>query len=1221
MRFFRLQTSVLALSLLAIAAFVSYNSPVAGAQGIITGGITGTVTDGTGAVIPNATVKAVNEATGVTLQGITNGEGNFTIADVPIGAYTVTLSASGFSQQVVTHIPVATGNATPIKASLNLGEATQTVQVEGSASYLLNTESAQDETLISSEQLASLPVAGAFDNVTLMVPGVVQTHDNVDSYTNGVNYSANGQRGTSNNSEIDGQSNNDNSIGGPSFWLSNQDALQEIQVITTDMGAQYGRNMGAVVNYVTKSGTNTFHGSAFEYYLGSWGSSLLASQKDPQYGFCPPGSNAAYATANACSLITVPRFVLNLYGGTFGGPIIKNKLWFFGETFWAHEDQTSPLQTTDGALFPTPTGLSELATEFPNNPAAADLAAIGPYSIPQGNPAVNGAITEVPVTNGTSTALIPMSAVQRAAPESVRDQEELGRLDYQMTDKDRFYLRYNYQNNTYPIAWWQFSSPQLASGAYSDLFSITHEVGGDWTHTFTPNLIDQLRYAFQQSNLGNESGALPKCTFSNFSTCTSEVALGTGYATIGYPDTQPDGHVVRVNQVQDNAQWTKGRHSILFGGEYDFQNSPNFGLPNVAGTFNFQPGLSGIPLNYTAGSLSTLTTSGGCIDANTGDNDCENGISGMLQDIGLLSLAAGKTSIPYRENDFAFYFQDNWKVSQSLTVNLGLRYEYFGQAVNLLHNESVAQQTGSNPFWDTSLPLSATTFPHINPDHRNVEPRIGFAYAPSALPKLVVHGGFAINVDSAFYNIFLTAAHSAPLVNANTFVCDGNCLPANGLTYTTVQAADAALLPTGIDPRTEPQTNVPTNFRNPMAETYTLGIQYQVAPSAVAEVRYVGVHTFDQFQSLNTNPDLLDVQTYFPGYGAGLPVCTTPTATGYTRENCNYSEVDTVGNTAFDIYNALQTSLTIRNFHHWTGTASYTFSRGISNTSGIYSTGSGGNTNAFAQDPLNVDIGERGVDGNSYPNVAGIQTTYTEPWFSEQKGILGRLLGGYFLNSFYSYNGGQPFNPYQSYSVTSLPVLGSPIVTSEAASASPTLYNQVTSNFCDVGFTIEFSGNSPCRPILANRSAPLTSVGINVGSGTYENYVTGAAAPRSSFHWLWNNKAEAIAMGNPFPGVGRNTLRGKTWNDVDASIGKNFKIKERLTMQLTMSVFDVLNRAYYGTPDASVEDSWYYPYYGLPASFLRSTYGGGTSGAAPGDGAYFAGLGNRNIQISAHVNF
>ncbi len=130
MRCFRLQTSVLALSLLGIASFMSYNSPVASAQGIITGGIIGTVTDQTGAVIPNATVKALNEATGVTLQGTANGEGNFTFANVPIGAYTVTLSANGFSQQMLTHIQVATGNATPIKATLNPGEATQTVQVE-----------------------------------------------------------------------------------------------------------------------------------------------------------------------------------------------------------------------------------------------------------------------------------------------------------------------------------------------------------------------------------------------------------------------------------------------------------------------------------------------------------------------------------------------------------------------------------------------------------------------------------------------------------------------------------------------------------------------------------------------------------------------------------------------------------------------------------------------------------------------------------------------------------------------------------------------------------------------------------------------------------------------------------------------------------------------------------------------------------------------------------
>jgi hypothetical protein len=1193
-------------TLLALVCALAGALTGAHAQGIITGGIGGTVTDQTGAVIPNATVTAINDSTQTRMQGLTNAEGAFLITNVPIGTYTVTIEANGFGKNAIKGVAVAAGNATPLgRQALAAGAAaSETVEVAAGAAELMNTESPQAEIVLDSSQLSTMPLAGAFDNATLVVPGVVQTHMDAFSNTNGVNYSINGQRGRSNNSEIDGQTNNDNSIGGPSFFFSNQDALQELQVVTNDMGAQYGRNMGGVVNYITKQGTNSFHGSGFEYYLGSWGSSLLQTQKDAQYGFCQPGQSSG------CTPVTVPRFVENLWGGSLGGPILKDKLFFFGSTFWAHEYQAGALDTSGANLFPDANGLKELAGDFPNNPAVAGMVAIGPYSNSQGSPApVPGTTTQVAVTNGTTADLVEMSAVQRYLNAHVLDQEHLGRIDYDMTPKDRLYLRYNYQNNPWIPAWYLYGASTIAGGGYSSVTGISHEVGGDWTHVFTPSMTDQLRYAFQQSKIGFEGGSLPNCTFANFGGCTSTVALGTGDEGFGYGGAFPQGRDVKVNQVQDNANWIKGRHTIQFGGEFDHQDSPNFGLPNVEGSFNFQPGLSGISLSYPTGS----TNKGGtCYN-----KACQNGYSGMLQGIGLLSLSQGNTTVPYTEPDVAFYFQDDWKALQNLTLNLGIRYEYFGQAVNLLHNESVAQQTSSHPFWNTSLPLAATTYPYINPNYRNVEPRVGLAYTPGFARKMVVHAGFAIDVDPAFYNIFLNAAQSAPLVNANTLVCNGNCIPSGGnFTYSAVQASDAKLLPTGGDPRVNPYTLVPTNFKNPMAETYTLGVQYQVAPAAVWEVRYVGSHTFGQFQSLNTNPDIVDVQSAFPGYGAGISYCTDKAAIGYGRPNCQMDLVDTVGNTAFDIYNSLQTQLTVRNFHHLTGTASYTYSRAISNTSEIFSTFGGGNTNAFAQNPLNPDIGERGVDGNSYPNLWGIQLTYTEPWYTNQHGILGRLLGGYFLNTFYQFNGGQAFNPFQSDSMES------PNVYNPTDPKAP-LSADVTTNFCDAGFATNFGSGgalSQCRPILDNKSAPMTSVGINVGRGTYEDYVTGVVSPRSAFHWLWNNKAEALALGNPFPGVGRNILRGDSFNNVDASLGKNFKATERVTLQFTMNVFNVFNRAYYGTPDANLEDSLY-PDYGSPNSFLLNTFEGGSPGTSAGGGAYYAGFGNRNIQLSAHVNF
>jgi hypothetical protein len=1218
MRISRYQNAYLAVRFLALAGFaLIVAGSVAFSQGIITGGISGTVADPTGAIIPDATVKVVSNSTGTTFEARSNGEGAFQVADVPIGSYTVTVTAQGFGSTVLNHVAVVAGNSTPLKVSLTIGKNAETVEVQASASQLINTESAQAETVIEADQLATIPVSGAFDNVTLMVPGVAQSHNDGFSNTNGVNYSVNGQRGRSNNSEIDGQTNNDNSIGGPSFFFSNQDALQEVQVVTSEMGAQYGRNMGSVVNYITKQGTNTFHGSGFEYYLGSWGSSLLQTQKDPQDGFCPGGSDAAFAAANGCNLATVPRFVENLYGGTLGGPVLKDKLWLFGSTFWAQEYQAGSFNTSGGGLYPDPNGLKELQAAYPNNPAVGAMVANGPYSISQGNPVAVGTPQMISVTDGNTVNAIEMAAVGRNLDAHVLDQEELGRLDYQMGAKDRFYVRYAYQNNPWLPAWYLYAPAGVATGGISQVNGITHEVGGDWTHTFVPSITNQLRYAFQQSKIGFEGGGLPSCTFANFSSCSSLVELSVGQqgAEFGYgagslitPGSLPQGRDVKVNQVQDNMSWTLGRHTFLFGGEFDSQNSPNFGLPNSQGSFNFTPGAANLPFNYPAASL---LSGGACSGGSSGP--CDNGFTGFLEGIGTLSLALGNTTLAYKESDYALYFQDNWKMMNNLTLNLGLRYEYFGQAVNLLHTLSVKQQTGPNPFWSTALPLSATTYPSVNPDYRNVEPRVGLAFTPPNLPKMVVHAGFAINVDPAFYNIFLNAAQTAPIVNANTFACNGttvNCLPSSGgLTLGTVQAADGKYLPTGGDPRANPYTLVPTNFRNPMAETYTFGIQYQVAPLAVWEVRYVGSHTFDQFQSLNTNPDIATVQSAFPSYGAGISPCANPTdptnTTALGRENCNYGLVDTVGNTAFLLYNSMQTSLTVRNFHNITGTASYTLSRAISNTSEIFSTGAGGNTSAFAQDPLNSDMGERGVDGNSYPSLLGIQLTFTEPWFKEQHGLLGRILGGYFLNTFYQYNGGQPFSPSQFFAITS------PNVTIPTADSAATMA-QVTSNFCDLGFAENFG--SQCRPILANKSAPIGMVGINVGNGVYENYATGAVAPRSSFHWLWNNQEEALAMGNPFPGVGRNTLRGDSWNDLDASLGKNFKATERVSVQLTLNVFNVMNRAYYGTPDVSIEDS-------VPGLFMTNTYTGYNAGTAAGGGAYFAGFGNRNIQLSAHINF
>jgi hypothetical protein len=1199
----------MALSFLAATCLlVNFDAPAAHAQGIITGGISGSVADQTGAVIPNASVKATNEGTGGIYQATANGEGDFNIPNMPIGVYTVTVTAGGFSAQTLRDVHVVAGNQTALKVALSLGKEAQTIEVEGSASELINTESAQVETTISAEQISTAPVAGSMDDLALASPGVVNVRADANSNTNGINYSVNGQRGRSNNSEIDGQTNNDTSIGGPSFFFANQDAMQEVQVLTTDMGAQYGRNMGATVNYISKQGTNSFHGTGFEIYTGSWLSSLTQGQKAPQDGWCSGG------VTTDCNPTFVPRFVQNTWGGTFGGPIWRNKLWGFGSALWDHTYESGQTLTSGGGLFPDSTGTAALMAAFGSNPAVAAMAANGPYSTSAGNPkAVPGTQQTIMVTDGTSVANVEVAQYERAFSNAVFDQEFLGRLDYQMTSKDRFYLRYNYQHNPYAPAFYLTTPSAAAGGAYPNINDASYETGGDWTHTFTPAITNQLRYAFQQSSIGFYGGGIPTCTISDQDPCSSFVGLGSPLTGYGYDFVGffPQGRFVKVNQIQDNTSITKGRHTILFGGEFDYQDSPWGWLPNDEGSFNFAPGAAinaanpdGIPFN-----LGTCGAS------------CSNGLTGFLEGIGELTLSEGSPTIPFKEKDFDLYVQDNFRVNANLILNIGLRYEFFGQAINFLHNETVARQSNaSTAFWDTSLPLSATTVPDIPSDLRNIEPRIGFAYTPTFAPKMVVHGGFSINADPEFYSMFVDVATGAPAVNESSFACDGvvvTCVPGGGLTFATVQAADDKYIPTGGDPRLNPIQTVTGNFHNPQGETYSLGFQYQVAPAAVAEVRYVGNHTYGNFQAFNANPEIATVQSAFPGYGAGATACTSPTnplnTAAMGRVNCNYGPVVGYGNGAFSIYNALQTSLTMRNFHSFSGIFSYTWSRNISNatdfTEGYAANGvGGGQVSEFAQDPLNTDVGERGVDGNSYPSVWGIELAYNEPWFHDQHGILGRLLGGYSINTVYNYEGGQPYNPFQNSSIVTSPTVLADIGAITNPNFNPTM---AETGFCDDGFAVAFSAS--CRPVLSNRSAPLQSVGINLGPGGYVDYVTGNPVSRSSEHWIWSNQYEAEALNNPFPGVGRNILRGNSWNNVDASAAKTIKIAERVNMQMMVSVFNVFNRGFYQNPNPAVENS-------LAGTFETTLFTGQQQSGSQ-YGSYPLGLGNRNVEFTGKIIF
>src|SRR5690242_9417028 len=416
-----------------MVAFLLSSSTASG-QGIVTGSMSGTLQDAQGAVIAGANVTAVRQGTGTEFSGQTNSEGYFELKGLPIGTYNVTIAAAGFRKLLLSNMVVSAGTSTSLGSkTLEVGSNAETVVVEG-APPLIESTSSQIGGTFESKVLSSLPNAGAgFDNLVLFIPGVANNGSTNFSNTNGAAIANNGLRGRSNNFQIDGQANNDNSVAGPLVFLSNPDAMAEVQVVSNNFSAEYGRNSGTVVNYITKSGTNAFHGSGYEFYEGNWDRSLQNGQKNPLLGFCPAGVAAGTKTpfASSCKSAVIPRFVDNRFGGSFGGPILKNRIWFFGA--YQQELQRAQSSATSSSLTPTPAGISALAAAFPGNNAVAALQKFGPFGITAGNPAVAGTPQNITVSDGTTSVSVPFSFVNRVVGNNFDDRQIVGRGDWAIT--------------------------------------------------------------------------------------------------------------------------------------------------------------------------------------------------------------------------------------------------------------------------------------------------------------------------------------------------------------------------------------------------------------------------------------------------------------------------------------------------------------------------------------------------------------------------------------------------------------------------------------------------------------------------------------------------------------------------------------------------------------------------------------------------------------------
>ena len=1170
---------VLALCIVLLGALSTINA--AFGQGITTGGISGTVVDPKGAVVAGAKITVVSTSTGATYTQSSGPNGDFSVLALPIGVYKVTIVAPGFSSLEVKQVNVTVGTLTLGTETLQIGQGVETVEASAVAP-LLSTEQSQVAVTLQSESLENLPFGGGFDTVALLTPGVSITHDNSFSNNNGAygGFSSQGQRGRSNNFEIDGQSNNDNSVAGPQVFFSNQDALSGVEVITNNFSAQYGRNAGSVVNYLTKSGTNAYHGSAFYFYEGNWGESFAQGQKSPFLGFCKPGVAAG---TDGCAAPTLPRFTQNIFGFTLGGavPKFRDRLWFFSSGYWNRNHAGGGISLSGPAtVTPDANGLAELATAFPGDPGVAAVTVNGPLSIKTGNPHTVGTPVSLPVTVGATTANIEFAQLARSVPSGSNDEEFLERMDWQPTAKDHFFLRYFYQNDPFYTVG---TATAITGGSWYNVPDTAHSVGADWARTWTPTIVNQVRYSFQQTSVLFQGGGQASCVATTPDQCTSTIAIGghiasngTSYGMLGfgYPANFPQGRVVKVTQAQDNMTWSHGKHTIIVGGEWDYQNSPNPFLPDYSGAFSF-------------------TSFGNFI----------NGVGSVT--IGNSNSFTTK----FTENDAAAYFQDDYKVSPQITLNMGIRWEFFSQAGNLLHNETVTRESNAaTAFWDQSLPLSQRTVAAVPNNWKQFQPRMGFAYNPEFDKKLVLRGGFSINFDPAFYNMFLNQATAAPVVNLGTVGGCGPskpCLPSNGALGAQVRALVLPYLPTGpgINPGARNETSLSPNFHNPYTESWILGFSHQLGNHAVAAINYVGNHQVGNFQSVNANPYLLPVQAAYPSY-VTKPLCTDKTQLGYGRIDCTRTNVRERNNGAFAIFNALETNITTQNFHGLTTNTSFTYGKTIDNSSEIFSTEAGGNTIAFSENPLDPNVAERGVSGDSEKFVASSQFSYLLPSYHGGNGLMGRVLGGYRLDTIWTFNTGQPVSAFQYGYFGNHPNLG-PNDPTGLGPAGESYSDQYFANW-------QLGGVDTMRPILNSQSAPITSVGI-LDDGTvcgntnpdgtpyvgYEDWATCNKGSKSDFHWLRNTAYTSSQLtGTPYGGVGRNSLRTQSWNNFDVALQKQTKLTERLNMTLSVISYNALNRQFLGTPDTFIDD--------VGTSFMDFRYNFGS---------------NRNTQLKVQFQF
>ena len=1148
MRFSRLSNTVLTFSLLAIA--VVFGGMSAALAQTTSGNIVGTVSDKSGAVIANATVTAKNEATGVATTVEANKVGDFRISNLLEGKYSLTASAQGFATFSLKGFDVQLNKTSTATLILPVQSAASNVEVSAEAPAVLDTTTTQLQASFETEELAIMPTSTAGAgvlNLSLLVSGVASNGGMGD----GTGPSVGGMRSRSNNYTIEGIDNNNKSVTGPLVYIPST-AVGEFTVITNQFSPEFGHSVGGQFNTVVVSGGNKIHGVAYEYMQNR----NLNAENAIQGGKIPN-----------------PRYDDNRFGGQIGGPIKRDKLFYFASyernpvgqsgQSWictpttaglaSMNDGTHNFNTTNLTIYNTYIKPYASTTQVTGGSTGTDKAC-GAVAKTASNPNPaqyapvfsDGVLNSATKIYGTANEVdIPLGNYSVLAPNYINFQALTTGGNWTISSKDSLRLRYIY-NNQEGID----TSASLPAFFQARPFKY-HLVALSEYHSFTSNLSNEARLGFNRYFNITSAGNYSFPGLSVFPNLT--LIKDMGGLNIGPDPSAPQETIQNLYQFTDNISWEKGKHSLKFGFDGRKFISPQSFTQRVRGDYEW---------NYTTEYLHDLAPT------SFGERSTGNFI--------------------YYGDQTAWYgfANDVWRVMPKLSLNLGLRYEF--TTVPTGERNQVLNAAASVP--------GLIVFSTPKPQYTNLMPRFGINYAVDH--NTSIRAGFGMGVDVLYDNLGILSnppqfsatndvgsGTSAAAGSAN-FLTNGG-LPAGGnlKTYATIaaqRAATAAYIP---------------DQKLPYAENWSVGVQHVFHNDYTAEVRYLGnrgIHLATQIQ-LNVAAEVTatnQLPTYINGAPSAATLAALPNtlasiqgiSTGhwvpaYAAAGFNSSKITSYQPWSESNYNGMAASLNRRFTHGLLLDFAYTWSKTMDDATATVNSTSLTPRRPQDSQNLNTDYSRSALDRTHRLTLAAV---YDLPFFKSAPWLEKNILGNWEFAPTYTYESPEYFTVLSGDNAN---------LNGEGGGIDRTIFNPNGVKGMGTGVTALYDSN---RASLC--TAPATTC-----NGNLVAYV----ANSSTAEYVQAN------LGT-LPTAGRNTEPTNPINNFDATASKKFNFTERYLIEFQAQAFNVLNHSEHtpGTLD-NVNSS---------SPQVASNYQYVTSGLFNQPGKIF--LANaRTMQLSLKIDF